>query len=61
MFISFKRGRFNFEKGTKIVLREAIMKYTEALKLNCCSGGESMRTDNLIINGYGLIQWRRVS
>lgn len=42
-----------FEKGTKIVLREAIMKYTEALKLNCCSGGESMRTDNLIINGYG--------
>ena len=29
------------------------MKYTEALKLNCCSGGESMRTDNLIINGYG--------
>ena len=32
---------------------EAIMKYTEALKLNCCSGGESMRTDNLIINGYG--------
>ena len=29
------------------------MKYTEALKLNCSSGGESMRTDNLIINGYG--------
>lgn len=38
MFLVSNVDDLIFEKGTKIVLREAITKYTEALKRNYCSG-----------------------